>query len=96
MLMKERLTYSLNGAAYAVAKGVRLLRTYRETSGKSTLVLDDGYGQATSALNEFWQGEPMVNAREYAECRRYLIEEINATRNNNKETTTNAATAAAK
>lgn len=94
MLMKERLTYSLNGAAYAVAKGVRLLRTYRESSGKSTLVLDDGYGQASEALAEFWDGEPMVNARTYAECRRYLIEEINANRNH-KENTSDTASAAA-
>lgn len=79
MYTREKLTYSLNAAAYAIAKGVRLLRTYRELGNKSTIVLDDGYDQATEALREYWDGEPLINARTYAECRRYLIEEIHST-----------------
>jgi hypothetical protein len=79
MHTREKLTYSLNGAAYAVAKGVRLLRTFKEPSGKHTLVLDDGYDQASEALREFFDGEPMVNARTYAECRRFIIDEMHTT-----------------
>ena len=75
--IREKRTSSLNGAAYAVAKGVQLLASYRDASGRNTLVLGDDDGEATRLLKEFWDGEPLVHARTYAEARRYLLEMMN-------------------
>lgn len=94
MFTRERLTYSLNAAAYAIAKGVRLTRTFKEPGNKSTICLDDGYDQASEALREYWEGEPLINARTYAECRRYLIEEMNSTTPQGVITNGNTSTAA--
>ena len=74
---RERLTYSVWGTAYATCKGVRLLRVYREPgSRKITFALADDYGEATEALQQWWQGDPVIGGRSLVEARRIVLEKM--------------------
>src|SRR5690242_9660122 len=94
-LTHERATFSLWGASYAMAKGVKLLRVGHEAGGKAIIYLDDTSAQATQALQEYWS-DPPVGARSLVESRTVLLDMIHDARTAAKETkenTTDAATA---
>jgi hypothetical protein len=91
-LRRERLTYSVWGTAYAMARGVRLLRVFKEPgSRKASFALADDYGEATEALQQWWQGDPMIGGRSLVEARRIVLEKMKYIEQQTEENTTHAA-----
>jgi hypothetical protein len=72
----ERKTVALWASAYALTRGVRLIRVERGQTHKAVIVLDDTEGQATEALEVWWCATPMVNGRSLIAARSVLLDEI--------------------
>lgn len=92
---RERLTYSVWGTAYCVAKGVRLLRVFSDPgSHKVSFALADDDGEATEALREWRSGDPMIGGRTLAEARQIVLDKLHGVIDTqNQEMMTDAAAA---
>lgn len=75
----ERRTVGLWASAYALTLGVKLLRVVKDPGQKAVFVLDDTDGIASSALNEWWNGQPVVNGRTLVAARSALLDEMTNT-----------------
>jgi len=80
MQAKERKTVALWASAYALTLGVRLLEVVADSGQKAVFVLDDSAGQATEALDTWWNGSPMVNGRDLVAARSVLLDGITNSR----------------
>lgn len=77
--MQQRRTVGLWASAYAMTLGVKLLQVVRDPGQKAVFVLDDTGGQATAALNTWWNGQPIVNGRTLVAARSALLDEMTNT-----------------
>lgn len=67
---REHTTTDLWACAYAVARGVRLVRT--KPGYMLTFVLDNTEGQAVRELGRWYEGDAQVSARTFAGAYRDL------------------------
>lgn len=84
-ITRERATFSLWGAAYAMAKGVRVLRVIHESGTKAIIYLEDTYDQSTQALQEYWADVP-IGPRTLIEARATLLDMVQDAKRQTKET----------
>lgn len=69
-----RKTSSLWAGVVALCQGVKLVGVVRESGNKAVWLLDDSEGKATAALAEWYEGNPLIGARDMLAARSILLD----------------------
>lgn len=67
-------TNSLWPAAYCLTQGVKLLYAVKENGQRAIWIMDDTDQKATAALNDWYQGDPLVGGRSFLAARSILLD----------------------
>lgn len=89
--IKVRRTSSLWAACVALCQGVKMLGIEKAVGQKAVWILNDEDGKASTALQEWYEGEPLVSARAMIAARSILLD---AALNSDQLTTTPQQTGA--